>query len=101
MVFESVVVDVLNRFLGDYVVNLDTSQLSLGIWAGNETAAVPPISPPSSASVDRAGPAFLGPRAPLCHLPPPSFGVMLRRAGRQLLGLHRRVSFLAGGDWGL
>ncbi|XP_055434341.1 intermembrane lipid transfer protein VPS13A isoform X3 [Bubalus kerabau] len=34
MVFESVVVDVLNRFLGDYVVNLDTSQLSLGIWAG-------------------------------------------------------------------
>ncbi|XP_049752974.1 intermembrane lipid transfer protein VPS13A isoform X3 [Elephas maximus indicus] len=34
MVFESVVVDVLNRFLGDYVVNLDTSQLSLGIWGG-------------------------------------------------------------------
>ncbi|XP_014442114.1 vacuolar protein sorting-associated protein 13A isoform X2 [Tupaia chinensis] len=34
MVFESVVVDVLNRFLGDYVVNLDTSQLSLGIWRG-------------------------------------------------------------------
>ncbi|XP_008057305.1 vacuolar protein sorting-associated protein 13A, partial [Carlito syrichta] len=32
--FESVVVDVLNRFLGDYVVNLDTSQLSLGIWQG-------------------------------------------------------------------
>ncbi|KAM4708321.1 intermembrane lipid transfer protein VPS13A [Discoglossus pictus] len=34
MVFESVVVDVLNRFLGDYVVNLDTSQLKLGIWGG-------------------------------------------------------------------
>ncbi|XP_038935842.1 intermembrane lipid transfer protein VPS13A isoform X2 [Rattus norvegicus] len=34
MVFESVVVDVLNRFLGDYVVNLDQSQLSLGIWKG-------------------------------------------------------------------
>nr|XP_018889453.3 intermembrane lipid transfer protein VPS13A isoform X1 [Gorilla gorilla gorilla] len=34
MVFESVVVDVLNRFLGDYVVDLDTSQLSLGIWKG-------------------------------------------------------------------
>lgn len=34
MVFESVVVDVLNRFLGDYVVNLDKSQLSLGIWGG-------------------------------------------------------------------
>uniref|UniRef100_A0A7N6FAN6 Vacuolar protein sorting 13 homolog A n=1 Tax=Anabas testudineus TaxID=64144 RepID=A0A7N6FAN6_ANATE len=28
MVFESVVVDVLNRFLGDYVVNLDSSQLN-------------------------------------------------------------------------
>lgn len=34
MVFESLVVDVLNRFLGDYVVNLDCSQLSLGIWGG-------------------------------------------------------------------
>ncbi|XP_044533949.1 vacuolar protein sorting-associated protein 13A [Gracilinanus agilis] len=34
MVFESIVVDVLNRFLGDYVVNLDTSQLTLGIWRG-------------------------------------------------------------------
>lgn len=52
MVFESVVVDVLNRFLGDYVVNLDTSQLSLGIWGGNETViAVPPSDlPPSLAS---------------------------------------------------
>uniref|UniRef100_A0A4W4DPX6 Vacuolar protein sorting 13 homolog A n=1 Tax=Electrophorus electricus TaxID=8005 RepID=A0A4W4DPX6_ELEEL len=34
MVFESLVVDVLNRFLGDYVVNLDSSQLNLGIWGG-------------------------------------------------------------------
>ncbi|XP_045418559.1 vacuolar protein sorting-associated protein 13A isoform X3 [Lemur catta] len=34
MVFESVVVDVLNRFLGDYVVGLDRSQLSLDIWKG-------------------------------------------------------------------
>ncbi|XP_040844715.1 vacuolar protein sorting-associated protein 13A isoform X2 [Ochotona curzoniae] len=37
MVFESVVVDVLNRILGDYVVNLDSSQLSLGIWRGAVT----------------------------------------------------------------
>lgn len=36
MVFESVVVDVLNRFLGDYVVNLDSSQLNLGIWGGED-----------------------------------------------------------------
>ncbi|CAM9994575.1 unnamed protein product [Lampetra fluviatilis] len=35
MVFESLVVDLLNRFLADYVVNLDTSQLSLGIWGGD------------------------------------------------------------------
>ncbi|XP_038625358.1 vacuolar protein sorting-associated protein 13A isoform X2 [Tachyglossus aculeatus] len=35
MVLESVVVDVLNRFLGDYVVNLDSSQLTLGIWGGD------------------------------------------------------------------
>ncbi|XP_077417334.1 intermembrane lipid transfer protein VPS13A isoform X1 [Vanacampus margaritifer] len=35
MVFESLVVDVINRFLGDYVVNLDSSQLKLGIWGGD------------------------------------------------------------------
>ncbi|XP_069480592.1 intermembrane lipid transfer protein VPS13C isoform X2 [Ambystoma mexicanum] len=35
MVLESVVADLLNRFLGDYVQNLDRSQLKLGIWGGN------------------------------------------------------------------
>lgn len=39
MVFESVVVDVLNRFIGDYVENLDRSQLKLGIWGGDVTLA--------------------------------------------------------------
>lgn len=34
MVFESVVVDVLNKILGDYVQNLDPSQLKIGIWGG-------------------------------------------------------------------
>ena len=34
MVFESLVVDLMNRFLGDYVENLDRSQLKLGIWGG-------------------------------------------------------------------
>lgn len=34
MVFESLVVDVLNRILGDYVENLDSKQLSIGIWGG-------------------------------------------------------------------
>ncbi|XP_063305458.1 intermembrane lipid transfer protein VPS13C isoform X2 [Pelobates fuscus] len=32
---ESVLADLLNRFLGDYVENLDRSQLKLGIWGGN------------------------------------------------------------------
>ncbi|CAB1321661.1 unnamed protein product, partial [Coregonus sp. 'balchen'] len=41
MVFESVVVDVLNRFLGDYVVNLDSSQLKLGIWGGRLELKIP------------------------------------------------------------
>ncbi|XP_072472489.1 intermembrane lipid transfer protein VPS13C isoform X1 [Notamacropus eugenii] len=35
MVLESVVADLLNRFLGHYVENLDKSQLKLGIWGGN------------------------------------------------------------------
>ncbi|GAB6032121.1 vacuolar protein sorting 13 [Chamberlinius hualienensis] len=35
MVFEAIVVDVLNRFIGDYVQNLDRSQLKLGIWGGD------------------------------------------------------------------
>ncbi|XP_022649179.1 vacuolar protein sorting-associated protein 13-like isoform X3 [Varroa destructor] len=35
MVFESVVVDVLNRFVGSYVENLDASQLKIGIFGGN------------------------------------------------------------------
>ncbi|XP_049842368.1 LOW QUALITY PROTEIN: intermembrane lipid transfer protein Vps13-like [Schistocerca gregaria] len=35
MVFESVVADLLNRFLGDYVENLDRSQLQIGIFGGD------------------------------------------------------------------
>ncbi|XP_075288131.1 intermembrane lipid transfer protein VPS13C isoform X2 [Opisthocomus hoazin] len=35
MVLESVVADLLNRFLGGYVENLNKSQLKLGIWGGN------------------------------------------------------------------
>lgn len=34
MVFESLVTDLLNRFLGDYVQNLDKNQLKIGIWGG-------------------------------------------------------------------
>ncbi|XP_060797783.1 intermembrane lipid transfer protein VPS13C isoform X2 [Neoarius graeffei] len=35
MVFESLVSDLLNRFIGDYVENLDKSQLKIGIWGGD------------------------------------------------------------------
>jgi hypothetical protein len=34
MVFEKIVVDLLNKYLGEYVENLDRSQLKLGIWGG-------------------------------------------------------------------
>ncbi|XP_070507341.1 intermembrane lipid transfer protein Vps13 isoform X3 [Chironomus tepperi] len=35
MVFESIVADILNRYLGDYVENLDRGQLKIGIWGGD------------------------------------------------------------------
>uniref|UniRef100_A0A182FL84 Vacuolar protein sorting-associated protein 13 n=1 Tax=Anopheles albimanus TaxID=7167 RepID=A0A182FL84_ANOAL len=35
MVFESIVADVLNRFIGEYVENLDKKQLKIGIWGGD------------------------------------------------------------------
>ncbi len=34
MVFESLVTDLLNKYLGQYVQNLDPSQLKIGIWNG-------------------------------------------------------------------
>ena len=34
MVFESIVVELVNRFLGDYIENLDRTQLKLSIWGG-------------------------------------------------------------------
>jgi vacuolar protein sorting-associated protein 13A/C len=40
MVFESIVVDLLNRVLGDYFENLDTSQLKLGIWGGSSFMSI-------------------------------------------------------------
>uniref|UniRef100_A0A8B9G2X3 Vacuolar protein sorting 13 homolog C n=1 Tax=Amazona collaria TaxID=241587 RepID=A0A8B9G2X3_9PSIT len=44
MVLESVVADLLNRFLGDYVENLNKSQLKLGIWGGKEPLRSPALS---------------------------------------------------------
>lgn len=34
MVFASVVVDILNRYLRPYVKKLDPSQIKLGVWKG-------------------------------------------------------------------
>lgn len=34
MVFESYVVELLNKFAGQYLENLDPSQLRIGIWGG-------------------------------------------------------------------
>ncbi|KAA0723286.1 Vacuolar protein sorting-associated protein 13C [Triplophysa tibetana] len=41
MVFESLVSDLLNKFIGDYVENLDKSQLKIGIWGGKLTLKIP------------------------------------------------------------
>ncbi|MEJ1273344.1 hypothetical protein NN561_004208 [Cricetulus griseus] len=94
MVFESLVVDVLNRLLGDYVVNLDKSQLSLGIWKGNGVAAVP---------VSREMAAWLlvasvrdRPGATTCSCPPrpqlPASPFKLCKAGRRFSGGQRGFS---------
>jgi len=40
MVFESIVVELVNRFLGDYVENLDKSQLSVSLWGGVSVGSV-------------------------------------------------------------
>lgn len=37
MVFESIVADILNRYLGEYVENLDKGQLKIGIWGGKSS----------------------------------------------------------------
>ena len=34
MVLESLLVDILNRYLKPYVKKLDTSQLRVGVWKG-------------------------------------------------------------------
>lgn len=76
MVLESVVAELLNRFLGAYVENLNKSQLKLGIWGGRSCSFSPPLLSPRRAPVgslgrgcppltDRGG-SFVG----LAHAPP-------------------------------
>ena len=33
--FESLVANLVNRFLGSYLENFDTNQLNIGIWSGD------------------------------------------------------------------
>ena len=35
MVFESLVVDLVNRYLGNFIENLNADQLKIGIWGGD------------------------------------------------------------------
>lgn len=72
MVLESVVADLLNRFLGDYVENLNKSQLKLGIWGGKrEGAAAGCLGLPALAEgpTPRAAP-FLAPARAVLPSPP-------------------------------
>ena len=39
MVFESLIVELLNKYLGDYIENLDKSQLKLSLWGGKQNLA--------------------------------------------------------------
>lgn len=36
MVFETIAVELINRYLGTFVENLDTSQLKIGLWGGKK-----------------------------------------------------------------
>lgn len=76
MVLESVVADLLNRFLGDYVENLNKSQLKLGIWGGKEPLLSPASSPRCCGAVAvMGGGRLLAPRLGAglvgCGPPPP------------------------------
>lgn len=59
MVLESVVADLLNRFLGDYVENLNKSQLKLGIWGGKREGAAGGLPALAEGPTPRAPPARL------------------------------------------
>lgn len=70
MVLESVVADLLNRFLGDYVENLNKSQLKLGIWGGKrEGAAGARSGAHASGSSPRLYPGPCSLRSPRLRLP--------------------------------
>ena len=45
MVFEAVVSSQLNKFLGDYIENLNSSQLKVGLLGGKPFLPPPPLPP--------------------------------------------------------
>uniref|UniRef100_A0A673Z765 Vacuolar protein sorting 13 homolog C n=1 Tax=Salmo trutta TaxID=8032 RepID=A0A673Z765_SALTR len=55
MVFESMVSDLLNRFIGDYVENLDKSQLKIGIWGGERHAQKSELDVPFKVKAGQIG----------------------------------------------
>lgn len=40
MVFESIVTELLNKVLGEYIQNLDCTQLKLSLWGGKHSRTV-------------------------------------------------------------
>uniref|UniRef100_A0A3B1ISC6 Vacuolar protein sorting 13 homolog C n=1 Tax=Astyanax mexicanus TaxID=7994 RepID=A0A3B1ISC6_ASTMX len=69
MVLESLVSDLLNRFIGDYVENLDKSQLKIGIWGGRSRALLHFIRPESGSETGlRSGQWKLTLKIPLKNL---------------------------------
>lgn len=40
MVFESIVAELLNKVLGEYIQNLDYTQLKLSLWGGKHSRTV-------------------------------------------------------------
>lgn len=92
MVLESVVADLLNRFLGDYVENLDKSQLKLGIWGGKREGAAGGCGRGRGAHAAGSAPVQPGPCSLRCRDPASGEGA---RAGppprRQVRGAGRPV----------
>lgn len=102
MVLESVVADLLNRFLGDYVENLNKSQLKLGIWGGKREGAAGGLPErPNGPTLRAPRPGSSPGPAPLASRDPASEEGGRRGpvAGRQVRGAERPVPASACPVW--
>jgi len=43
MVFESIVAELLNKVIGEYIENLDYTQLKVSLWGGKSACSDPTI----------------------------------------------------------